>query len=162
ATRNAGSSRYHALQVQFRQRLRRGLEALAGYTLANATDTESDDLGGNFIGAALNANAAADIAAVYVPPRTPSDFRIRHAFTAAISYEIPVVEGGPIGRAVLGDWAVDSVVRASSAPPLNVRIQGVSPELGAYQTQPDLVPGQPIWLSAPDQPGRRVLNPDAF
>jgi hypothetical protein len=162
ATRNAGSSRYHALQIQLRRRLRHGLQALASYTLAESRDSESDDAGGNFFGAALNANYASSLTEVYVPPLAPSDFDIRHAFAAALSYELPAPEWGRVGRAILQNWAVDAIVRASSALPLNVRIEGVSSELGAYRTQPDLVPGQPIWLPAPDEPGGKVLNPDAF
>jgi hypothetical protein len=79
-----------------------------------------------------------------------------------VSYEVPAPPIGPAGRTILGDWAVDAIVRASSPPPLNVRIEGVSPVFGVYRSQPDLVPGQPIWLQAPDEPGGRALNPDAF
>jgi hypothetical protein len=57
---------------------------------------------------------------------------------------------------------MDALIRAASAAPLNVRLEGVSPQLGVYRTQPDLVAGQPIWLAAPEQPGGRILNPDAF
>jgi hypothetical protein len=161
-TRNAGDSRYQALQVQFVSRLSHGLQALTSYTLAESRDRESDDGGGNFLGAVINANYATSLSAVYVPPLAPSDFDIRHSFSTAVSYEIPAPGWSNTVGAILRDWGVDAIVRASSAPPLNVRIEGVSPELGAYRTQPDLVPGQPIWLSAPDEPGGRILNPDAF
>jgi hypothetical protein len=161
-TRNAGQSRYHALQAQFSRRLNRGLEVLASYTLAKSTDTESDDAGGNFLGAAHNFNSAVTVGQLSIPPSAPSDFDIRHAFSAAVSYELPAPHAGRVGRAILDGWAVDAIVRSSSSPPLNVRIEGVSPQLGPYKTQPDLVPGQPLWLSAPDEPGGQVLNPAAF
>jgi hypothetical protein len=161
-TRNAGQSRYHALQLQFQRRLNRGLQALASYTLAKSRDTETDDGGGNFFGAAWNTNYAASVGQIHVPSLAPSDFDIRHAFSTAVSYEIPAPALGTIGRAILKGWAVDTIVRASSPMPLNVRMEGVSPALGVYRTQPDLVPGEPIWLTANDPPGGRVLNPDAF
>jgi hypothetical protein len=161
-TRNAGRSRYDALQVQWQRRLHDGLQALASYTWASARDTESDDGGGNFLGAALNANYAGSLSEVYVPNLARADFDIRHNFSAAVSYALPPPFQAGLGHILLKDWAVDAIVRASSAPPLNVRIEGVSRELGAYRTQPDLVANQPLWLDAPDHPGGRVLNPDAF
>jgi hypothetical protein len=162
ATRNAAQSRYNALQVQFHRRMSRGVQALASYTLAKSRDTVSDDQGGNFDNAELNASTVSSLSQLQLPPFAPSDFDIRHVFSAAVSYEIPAPSWGKVGHALLKDWAVDSIVRASSTPPLNVRIEGSSPVLGLYATQPDLVPGQPIWIPAPGQPARKVLNPDAF
>jgi TonB dependent receptor/Carboxypeptidase regulatory-like domain/TonB-dependent Receptor Plug Domain len=162
ATRNAGYSHYNALQVQFQRRMSRGLQALASYTLAKSSDTVSDDQGGNNTGALLNASTAASVSQIQLPPLAPSDFDIRHVFSAAVSYEIPSPSWGKVGDALLENWAFDGIVRASSSPPLNVRIEGESPALGIYATQPDLVPGQSIWLSAPGQPGGKILNPDAF
>jgi hypothetical protein len=162
ATRNAGRSRYAALQAEYRRRLSGGLQALASYTLAKTSDTESDDAGGNFFGAALNANSGVTLDAVHVPALSRSDFDVRHAAAAAVSYEIPSPGWTGAAHAIVRNWSIDAMLRASSAPPLNVRIQGVSSELGAYNTQPDVVPGQPIWLDAPGQPGGHVLNPAAF
>jgi hypothetical protein len=122
ATRNAGRSDYAALQVQFLRRLTRGLQALASYTLAKASDVESDDGGGNFFGASWNANSATTLDRIQLPPLAPSDFDVRHTLAAAVSYEIPPVEVNPVAHAILRDWAVDSIVRVSSALPLNVRI----------------------------------------
>lgn len=159
ATRNAGSSRFDAVQVQFQRRMRSGLQALISYSLAKSSDTESDDVGGFDM---LNASIASAVSQIQLPPAAPSDFDIRHSFSAAISYEIPGSSWSNVTRAILKDWAVDSIIRVSSSPPLNVRIGGISSALGPYTTQPDLVPGQPIWLAAAGQPGGKVLNPDAF
>jgi hypothetical protein len=164
ATRNAGYSHYNALQVQFERRMSRGLQTLLSYSLAKSSDLESDDIGGNFFGAGLNGNSGTGLSQIQLPPLAPSDFDIRHSFSAAVSYEIPspASSWGRVGHAALKDWAVDAIVRASSAPPLNVRIGGVSSDLGRYATQPDVVAGQPFWLAAPGQPGSKILNPDAF
>jgi hypothetical protein len=164
ATRNAGYSHFNALQVQFERRMSRGLQALLSYSLAKSSDLESDDIGGNFFGAGLNANSATSLSQIQLPPLAPSDFDIRHSFTAAVSYEIPAPASswGRVGHVTLKDWAADAIVRASSPPPVNVRIGGDSPDLGLYATQPNIVSGQPFWLAAPGQPGGKVLNPDAF
>jgi hypothetical protein len=162
ATRNAGRSTYDALEVQYQRRLQRGLQALASYTLAKASDLESDDGGGNFFGIILNANSATSLSGIELPALAPADFDVRHAFAAALSYELPAPAWGNVAHTILKDWGIDAIVRSSSPRPLNVRITGVSPELGTYHTQPDLVPGQPIWLAAPAEPGGKVLNPDAF
>jgi len=57
---------------------------------------------------------------------------------------------------------VDGLVRAMTAPPINVFIQGFSPAVGHYTTQADVVPGQPFWIPDPTQPSGRALNPAAF
>ncbi len=162
ATRNAGYSHYNAFQAQFKRRMSRGLQALLSYSLSKSSDLESDDIGGNFGGAGLNANSAPSLSQIQLPPLAPSDFDIRQSFSAAVSYEIPALSRSRAGHAALRDWAVDSIVRASSDPPLNVRIGGFSPDLGEYATQPEIVPGQPFWLAAPGEPGGKILNPNAF
>jgi hypothetical protein len=67
-----------------------------------------------------------------------------------------------VGDAILKGWAVDGLLRVASAWPINVTIGQVSPVFGRYQTQPDVVSGQPYWLAAPTQPAGKVLNPAAF
>ncbi len=160
-TRNAGSSDYDAMQVQFQRRMTRGLQVLASYSLAKSRDTESDDVGGNFI-VVGNGNVAPTVSQLRLPNLARSDFDIRHSFSAAASYEIPAPSLGKVAHKVLKDWTVDGIVRASSPPPVNVRIEGISPVLGSYFTQPDTVADQVFWLPAPGQPGGKILNPDAF
>ena len=162
STRNAGYSRYNALQIQFQRPLNRGLQVWASYGLADSDDTESDDAGGianNFV---ANGNTAASLGQLPIPTLTRSDFDLRHSFSAAISYEIPAPSLGRAARAVLKDWAVDGIMHATSGPPLNVRIGGRSSALGYYYTQPDTVAGQSFWIPAAGQPAGKILNPDAF
>jgi outer membrane receptor protein involved in Fe transport len=78
---NAGASDYAALQVQFRRRLSRGLQALASYTWSHSIDTAS---AGSFYG---NANAFLPSGASL--DRGPSDFDLRHTFSAALTYDLP-------------------------------------------------------------------------
>jgi hypothetical protein len=154
ATRNGGSSHYNALQVQFQHRMSHGLQALVSYSLSKSSDNNSSDVNG------LKAGSVSDIV---LPPLAPSDFDIRHSAAGGVSYEIPAPSWGRAGKATLGGWAVDGLVRASSAPPINVFVRGFSPTLGGnYTTQADIVPSQPVWISDSTQPSGKTLNPAAF
>ena len=153
AVRNGGYSHYNALQVQFQRRMLHGLQALVSYTYAKSSDQGSRDTSG------LSGRALSHIV---LPPLSPSDFDIRNSFAAAISYEPPTPTWGRAAKAILGGWAVDGLVRVSSAPPINVTAEGISPVFGPYTTQADIVPGQPYWIPDPTQPAGRTLNPAAF
>jgi len=153
AIHNAGYSHYNALQVQFQRRMSHGLQALVSYALSRSSDLGSSDSSGL---------AAASVSQVVLPPLTPSDFDVRHSISGAVSYEIPAPAWGLVGRAILKGWAVDGLVRVSSAWPINVIARGFSPVIGLYTTQADIVPGQPFWLADPTQPGGKVLNGAAF
>ena len=153
ATRNAGYSHYNALQVQFQRRMSHGFQALASYALAKSSDLGSSDESGL---------AAPSVSQVVLPPLTPSVFDVRNSFSGAVSYEVPALSWSRVGTAITKGWAVDGLVRVTSAWPINVTIGEVSPVIGPYQTQPDIVAGQPYWLAAPTQPGGKVLNPAAF
>jgi hypothetical protein len=159
ATRNAGYSHYNALQLQFQRRMTRGLQALVSYNLAKSSDLGSSDSGSS---TGLNTITAASISEIVLPPLTPSDFDIRHSISGAFSYEIPGPALGRVGSAILRGWAVDGLLRISSAPPLNVQIGAMAPALGSYVTQPDIVPGQPYWIADPTEPGGKAVNPYAF
>lgn len=154
ATRNADSSYYNALQVQFQRRMSRGLQVLAAYTFGKSLDTGSTDSCGC---TTSNNLKNIDLAQEY----GPSDFDVRHTFAAAISYEFHSPKGDGVGQALLRDWAVYGVLHINSALPFNVYTSNFSPELGHYQTRPDFVPGVPVYLPDP-QPGGRQLNAAAF
>jgi hypothetical protein len=130
-----------------------GLQALVSYNFSKSSDHDSSD---------ENGLKAASLSGIVLPPLRPSDFDIRHSIAAAISYEIPTPSWGRTTNAILKGWAADGLVRAMTAPPINVFIQGFSPAVGHYTTQADVVPGQPFWIPDPTQPGGRSLNPVAF
>ena len=152
-TRNGGYSHYDALQVQFQRRMSHGLQALVSYNFAKSSDLDSTDENG------LKADSVSDIV---LPPLSPSDFDIRNSIAGAVSYEVPTPSWGRTSNAILKGWAVDGLVRAMTAPPINVFIQGYSPVFGHYTTQADVVPGQQFWISDSTQPSGRALNPAAF
>ncbi len=153
AIHNLGYSHYNALQIQFQRLLSRGLQALVSYNLSKASDIGSSDMSGV---------VAPSISQVVPPPITPADFDIRNTFSGAVSYEIPPPPWGGIPNAILRDWAIDGLLRITSQPPINVLVSVISPELGEYKTQAQVVPGQPYWIHDPTQPNGRALNPNAF
>ena len=153
AVRNAGYSHYNALQVQFLRRMSHGLQALISYNLAKTSDLGSADSSGL---------VAASVSQVVLPPLTPSDFDLRNSIAGAVSYELPAPAWGRVSNAILKGWAVDGLVRVSSAPPINITVTVISPTVGAYRTQAQVVPGQPFWIPDSTQPSGTALNPAAF
>ena len=148
-TRNTATSDYHSMQLQFQRRLSKGLQALTSYTWANSIDIFSND--------SFNLNTPAD----KIDPRTdrgPSNFDIRHAFSAAISYDIPAPEVGKFGKAILSNWSIDPIFVARSGAPFTVTFTKVVPGLGVIAVRPDLVTDVPIYVDDPSAPGGRRLN----
>jgi hypothetical protein len=130
-----------------------GLQALVSYNLAQSSDLGSDDLSGI---------SAPTVSQIVLPSLTPSDFDIRNSIAGAVSYEILAPAWGHIGNAILRGWAVDGLVRVSSAPPINITVPVTSPVFGFYRTQAQVVPGQPFWIPDSTQPSGTALNPAAF
>jgi TonB dependent receptor/Carboxypeptidase regulatory-like domain len=153
AVQSAGYSHYEALQVQFQRGMSHGLQALVSYSLAKSSDQGSSDQGDL---------SAGSVSQLVLPPLTPSDFDIRNSIAGAVSYEAPYPPWGRVADAILKGWAVDGLLRLSSAPPIDITVNEYSSVTGSYQTRPDVVPGQPIWIPDSTQPAGRALNPAAF
>jgi Carboxypeptidase regulatory-like domain/TonB dependent receptor len=153
ATRNAAYAHYDALQLQFQRRMAHGLQALISYNLSSSRDLGSADVSG------LKATSVSDIV---LPPLRPSDFDTRNSAAAAVSYEIPTSSWGRTGSAIVKGWALDGLLRVTSAPPINVFVRGYTTVIGSYTTQADIVSGQPYWIADSTQPSGRALNPAAF
>jgi hypothetical protein len=150
---NAASSNYNALQAQFRRRLSRGLQTLVSYTWAHSIDDGS--YGAYADGSFANTKAN----------RGDSDFDIRNAFSAALTYDIPVHGSNAFVRAVTGGWSTENILQVRSAPPVDVvdgAFSALTHENSSILVRPDLLPGQPLYLYGPQYPGGRALNPNAF
>ena len=152
---NTAASDYQALQIQFQRRLSRGLQVLSSYTWSHSIDDGSVGTYG--------------FGSDYVPGlspgsnRGPSDFDLRNAFSAGLTYDVPVPKTNRFGDATLKGWSLDSVIQAWSAPPVSVYYSAFQTLLGAQaQVRPDVVPGQPLYLSGSQYPGGKALNPAAF
>jgi hypothetical protein len=168
---NAATSDYNALQLQFQRRLFRGLQGLASYTWSHSIDTAS--AGSLAVGA--NQLVPSAIAA----NRGPSDFDIRHAFSAGVTYEVPTPTISTFTKAILGGWSLEDVIQVRSAPPVNVTDTNLS-QVNGFQTavRPDVITGQPLYvygtncalvfqtsgalLSGQGCPGGKGFNPNAF
>jgi hypothetical protein len=142
---NGATSDYHALQTQFQQRMTRRLQVLASYTWAHAIDDFSSD--GSFD---------------FSSNRGPADFDVRHAFSTALTYNLPNPFKNSVGAAILGGWSVDGIFSARTATPVNVTTTRIV--IGGLQIdqRPDRVDGVPLYLNDPLAPGGKRFNPAAF
>jgi hypothetical protein len=136
--------------VRFQRRLSQGLQALASYTWSHSIDIASTDAYNylNTPGSIANPNA----------DRASSDFDIRHAFTAGVTYNLPSPAWNSITHAALSGWSVDSSIFVRSAPPVNVT-EGLVVEDGVqFYPRPNLVPGVPLEFHGSQYPGGKAIN----
>jgi hypothetical protein len=150
---NEGSLSYQALQAQLQRRMTRGLQALLSYSWSHSIDTGS--YGRYTNGSLANPNAN----------RGDSDYDLRHVFSAALTYQFPALNHNAITRAITSGWFTDNIVQMRTGPPLDVKdanFGALSRENANVLIYPDVVPGQPFYLSGSQYPGGRALNPAAF
>lgn len=153
---NVGSSNYNALQVQFQRRMSSGLQVLASYTWSHSIDTGSAGstavVSNSVIPSAISANRAA------------SDFDIRNALSAGLTYDVPSPNASPFLNVLLRGWSTENFVFARSAPPVDISdvLLGEFDTGVIGDTRPDLVPGMSPYLHGPEYPGEKAFNPAAF
>jgi hypothetical protein len=171
---NIGTSDYHALQVQFQRRLSRSLQALSSYTWSHSIDTGS----AGSVGVTSNVLVPSTIAG---SNRGPSDFDIRNAFSAGVTYDFPVPKINSFANAILRGWSVENFILVHSAPPVDISDANFFNAFSGGFTgdvRPDINPGQPFYLYGatcasalqaygsllPGQgcPGGKGFNPAAF
>jgi hypothetical protein len=68
---------------------------------------------------------------------------------------------------LLRDWSLDGIATARTGTPFNAGYTPADPGVvqgccGALDLRPDQVPGQPVYISDPNAPGGKELNPAAF
>ncbi len=150
-TRNAATSDYDALRVQFHRRLTGGLQILTSYTWASSRDLASND-------------SAPLTPAERLDPRTdrgPSDFDVRHLLAGAMTYELPAMKSKLAGVALLRNWlrnwSAAALFRAQTATPINITYSR-DIGFGFFPLRPDLAPGVPVFINDPDAPGGKRLN----
>jgi len=149
---NAGTSDYNALQLQFQRRLSHGLQALASYSWAHSIDTASAGSSG-VPGSFASAN------------RGPSDFDIRNAFSAGVTYDLPTPKMNAFTNVILRGWSLQNVIQARSAPPVDIFYGFLPSHLSnGFLTaiRPDVVPGQTFYVFGSQYPGGKGFNPAAF
>ena len=145
---NQSFSNFNSLQAQFQRRLSRGLQALVSYTWAKSLDNASNDSSSYLIAPAINPNR----------DYGPSDFDIRQTLSAAFSYTLP---GARFGKTATHGWALDGVGSARTATPVDITYSA-DIGYGVFNWRPDVVPGQPLYISDPNVAGGRRFNANAF
>ncbi len=146
---NDGRSNYNALDLQYRLKTWRGLSGLASYSWSHSIDNSSSDSVLYWAGSGLT--PASD--------RGSSDFDVRHVLQSTLTYET----SPGAAKSLRHGWGFDANVHARTGFPITVLDTDYSMGLSfANVFAPNLVPGQPIWLSDPSAPGGRILNSAAF
>jgi hypothetical protein len=159
---NAGTSNYNALQVQFERRLSRGLQALLSYAWSHSIDTGSAGSTA-VVGNAFVPGASPGGGTYSNANRGPSDFDVRHAFSAGITYDVPTPKGNRVTSAMLGGWSTQNSLQMRTALPVDVSDANFFTFKGAYAAvRPDRVSGQPLYLFGAQYPGGKAFNPAAF
>ena len=142
---NALTSNYQALQVQFQRQVSHGIQALASYTWSHSIDYGSEDANIGYV-------------------RGNSDFDVRDALNAALTWDIPSRKSGAISKAFLDGWGLDARLTARTGFPVTLDGNAfVNPETGviAYAGL-NLVPGVPVYSYSSQLPGGREINRNAF
>lgn len=149
-TQNDARSNYNALQVQYRRPVSSRLQALLNYTWSHSLDSASNDI----VNALSNSviSAANDYAS--------SAFDVRHSFSGALVYALPSASKGKILEQLTRNWSVETQIVARTGFPFNGTV--LTANIGGANPRPDLVPGQPIWISNSQAGGGKSLNPNAF
>jgi len=150
-TTNAATSDYHALQLQFRNRLSFGLQALLAYTWSHSIDIGSSDA--SFELPADKADPQRD--------RGPSDFDVRNNLQAAFLYGLPFPHLGKVADIFLRGWSLDGIFLARSATPVDVTI---TRQLGLdlVSVRPDPIIGKPLYIQDRAVAGSERINRAAF
>lgn len=149
---NAASSAYNALQLQYNRRLNNGLQAIASYTWSHSIDDAS---AGSAFGNAANALVPGSMSKAN---RGGSDFDVRHALSAGLTYTPPFGERSSFAKWVLRGWSLQSILQVRSAPPVNVYIPDLSDLTDHTEIRPDVTPGIARYLYGNIYPGGKALN----
>ena len=155
-------SSYNAFQFNAIRRPDRGLELIASYTLAHSLDDVSNGTGtsANSTFTASNPN---NLRAEY----GNSDFDLRQNFVVAFSYDLPIrPEGSPRAAwKLLEGWSLQGIFSSQTGLPftplLGQDIASNGDPFAANNQRPNIVPGQPLYVSS-ELPPFRVANAKAF
>jgi hypothetical protein len=152
-TTNNAHSDYHALELQYRRRMTRRLQAIASYTWSHSIDNGSSDSAFHWTGSGYQRSF----------DRGSSDFDVRHALSLAFSYETGSRRSSSWLEHVWRGWAADGLFRARTGFPINVlvseRTMGV-PFANIFR--PHLASGVRVWGAEMYGGGGRRLFAGAF
>ena len=163
---NQDHSNYNSLQAQFQQQMWKRFQLLASYTWAHSLDNGS------------GVGLPNPYYTVYNPEWDygNSDYDVRNTFSAALTYQLPGTRGGNgLLHYASNGWAVDSLLRANSAQPVNVTTGQYSFGLvwnnDAINQRPNVIANTPLYIrgaactaanAGSSCPGGKRLNPAHF
>jgi hypothetical protein len=149
---NLATSDYHALQLQYKRRLSRGLQALASYTWSHSIDISSNDTVLNLPGSKLDPKV----------DRGSSDFDVRHSLSTGITYDLTRSSGNNLIGKILRNWSIDALFRTRTALPVNITTGRRGLFNVAFAQRPDLIQGVPLYINDSNVAGGRRINRAAF
>jgi len=157
---NNGWSNYHALQAQFKMNMYKGLQILTSYNWSHSIDNGSvNSFGSGSDWGTFGLNTPGF-------NEGPSIFDIRQQFSTALTYNLPTPHQNGFTKSVFGSWVLDNIVAARSSPPSDIGANIYSYIVAGTTTslfvRPDIVPGQPLYLTGPQYPGGKAINLAAF
>jgi hypothetical protein len=162
--KNSGFSNYNALQVDFRQNSKHGLQFDANYTYSKSlgTSVQGSTAPGYYGG---RGNSAPGFYTLRNKGMNyfPSAFDVRNVFHASGTYDFPFGHGkaflnrSKIANAVVGGWTIGSIVTWASGEPhlftggtstvngndSGIALTGVTPSELQKQLHPRFIPGKP-------------------
>lgn len=153
-----GNSSYNSLQTKWVHQTSKGLDLLAGYTLARATTDAGDSLSGG----GVSGYRAPGIVPISYDTGLAS-FNITHSFVASGTYQLPFGNNKPflsgMNRAedlILGGWSVNTILTLEGGQPQTIGSQvSTGSGISAYA---DVVPGVSRYRSGV----QHFYNPAAF
>ncbi|MBT9331996.1 TonB-dependent receptor [Paracidobacterium acidisoli] len=151
---NGASSNYQSLQMQFRSRIGRRLDAIASWTWAHNIDSGDSDFAGS--------NTVAEYSL-----RSDSSNDIRHIFSAALHYSPTGVNSGRTLSGITSGWSLDTIALLQTASPISVYANlpynpSDPEEYEQFNGLASIVPGIAQIISDPTAPGGKRLNPAGF
>lgn len=122
---SASDSTYHALQLQLRTQMRRGLTGLFSYTWSRSIDNAS-----NFFSSAGDPNFPQDSRNPSAE-RGRSSFDTPHRFVGSFAYELPFGKGQRwasdvrgAGSHLISGWKLNSIITLQAGQPYSVMLPG--------------------------------------
>ncbi len=152
-TLTQNQSEYEALELRYSGSPGANIYVSAAYTWSHSLDEGSEDSSVFLIHPGYQLREA----------WASSDFDVRHALTASVSWHIPrALESHTLPDWLRG-WTLSGILRARTGFPINILTSEQS--LGEQfdnAGRPDLVAGLPLWIPDPNVAGGRRLNSAAF
>ncbi len=149
---NIGNSSYNALALSLKRSFTAGLLISANYTWSHSIDDGSNGSGDGDSITPQNVSCWSTGGA-QCGEKGSSAFDARNVFNANFIYELPIGAGkrylsqNGFMRAVFGNWQISSIFIARTGFPANLTTSGTGPDGNTNSQRPNLVPGQPLYLT---------------